>query len=81
MVECVTRSVNKYITNACMQWVRTYLEHGVAGEVAIGVVSPDAAGWAEASVVGDRGGEDGKQEEVLVHPFQDALGPRRLLLR
>jgi hypothetical protein len=31
--------------------------------VAIGVVSPDSAGRAEASVVGDRGGEDGKQEE------------------
>lgn len=63
-----------------MQCKVQYLQDGVAGEVAIGVVSPDSAGGAEAGVVGDRGGEDGKQEEVLVHPFQDALGPRRWLL-
>lgn len=62
-----------------MHAMGTYLQHGVAGEVAIGVVSPDSAGGAQASVVGDRGGEDGKQEEVLVHPFQDALGLRLLL--
>ncbi|WVZ81540.1 hypothetical protein U9M48_028906 [Paspalum notatum var. saurae] len=43
--------------------VVSHLEHGVAGEVTVGVVGPDATGGAQAGIVGDGGGEDGEQEE------------------
>lgn len=52
---------------------RAHLENGVAGDVAVGVVGPDAAGRGEAGVVGDGGGEDGEEEEALVHLLQYAL--------